>query len=181
MDEEETCSVWVNMLIGVWCVHFIHSAEQKGQRLTLTHMHIQTLLFLSTKDYNHLSSSALHKVATDNSSPITWKDSTRLRKQLVFVVHPSLRMPRGSFPVASSWTDTITSQASGKNPSFHCAFNISASRYFLHLFLSLLLPTMTTMETRGWKWFMSISEKRARNANNNSIHSFLVSHFSNIN
>lgn len=96
--------------------------------LKVTHMHIHPLVFLSAESYNHLScykkyhlSSALHKVPTDNSSPITWKDSTWLRKQLVFVVeHWSFRMSGRSFLMASSQQDTKLPSRHQENPSLHC-------------------------------------------------------------
>lgn len=94
----------VNILIGVWCIHFVHSAEQESPVTADLKWHTYTALplFVSTeKNYNHQKKHPVISFAQSvfTKQPITWKDSAKLRKQLVFVVGQSLKIPEKS----SSW------------------------------------------------------------------------------
>lgn len=68
----------------------------------------------------------------DKSSPVTWKDSARLRKQLVFVVEPSFWLPGGFFFFLHGFNTARPDYLQGtrrnkKNtpPLFHCALKWS--------------------------------------------------------
>lgn len=94
----------------------------------------------------------------DKSSPVTWKDSARLRKQLVFVVEPSFWLPGGFFFFLHGFNTARPDYLQGtrrnkKNtpPLFHCAFGHQIALWNdLYLFWLLNFSTKTANTTLDW-------------------------------